>query len=195
MSALVNDLQRDFSLREGLHTCGIFHMLYRRAGDVLGANVFTSCNQPGIVRTDGLRTFATSSQRAFELYRNHSGTRAVRCEEDCPTSEMTRQGNVTQLPYLDAVATASDDGSRLFIHVVNRHLHEAIKADVSVKEFAPAKQGVACVLTGDSWNARNSFSHPNYVNIREEALSNLGPNFEYTFPPHSAVTIELRAER
>jgi alpha-L-arabinofuranosidase len=196
LSAVVNDLQRDFALREGLHACGIFHMLYRLAGRITGANVFTSCNELGIIRTDGQRAYSTPVQLAFELYRNHSGTHTVGCNVDSPPVRGTKEGvKETTLGCLDAVATTAPDGASLFVHVINRSLSETIRAGIRLDGFHPSREGKAWSLSSGSWSDANSFTHPDYVHLKEEAISDLADSFEYVFPPHSAVTLALAKAR
>ncbi len=196
LSAVVNDLQRGAALREGLHACGIFHMLYRMADRITGANVFTSCNELGIIRTDGQRTYSTPVQLAFELYRNHSGTHTVACDLDGPPARPAKEGaSGGTLGCLDVVATTTTDGALLFVHVINRSLTEAIRATIKLDGFRAKQEGETWLLSSPSWSDENTFDHPDYVRIRHETIANLAESSEYVFPPYSAVTLALtRAE-
>jgi alpha-L-arabinofuranosidase len=77
-------------------------------------------NSLAAIRTDSTRAFVTASGVAVQLYRRHSGTTLLKAEQHSPSFDVPEEG-WTGIPYLDAVATLSDNGEKLFLHLINLH--------------------------------------------------------------------------
>ncbi len=184
----------NFSLREGLFTSGVFHMFYRLCNEIIGANIFSSVNQLGAIETNGLETYRTPVILAYELYARHSGSKVVEATAQVETYDATvpgRAGKMEDIPYLDVVATLSEDGGHLYLHAINRHHARDIRARIDLRHFIPKGSGKVYELGGPSPKAKNDSEHPSEVRIRESRFESATPRFDYVFPPHSATTLEL----
>jgi alpha-N-arabinofuranosidase len=99
-----------------------------------------------------------------------------------------------KLPTLDAIATLSDGGSRLYLAVVNRDATSEMPATIHLRGWQ-ATAGHVLELNGKDKNAANPFGSTANVSIREATLRFSGDSLSYTFPAHSASILELSGER
>jgi alpha-L-arabinofuranosidase len=157
---------------------------------------------------------------AFEMYTRHFGTRLVASKTTSPTFASTSVGlvdAVSRVPYLEAVASRSEDPSKLFLIVINKHPSRPIAARIRVAGFSPAPAATAVVLTGTSLDAntgtelyqapgvrwdrqaevgsRPRFARggPDEITLSSGPVAGVGPAFEHAFPPLSIVSLELAA--
>jgi len=75
---------------------------------------------------------------------------------ESPTYDVAGMG---QVPYLDCVATSSDDG-KTTLFILNRDLSNAHEVEINWEDHAPARVANASVLTGEDLKAFNSFQTP-----------------------------------
>jgi len=192
---VVNILQNDFTIREGLHAAVMLHMLHRLGPEVAGANIWSSCNESGIIRTDGQRSFATPTHHVFDLYRNLNADRVLATEVDCATMRVKggeEESEEKDVPVLDVLATANSE--KLFLHILNRSLDTPCRTQLALDGIASPQRATRHVLTADRLRAKNSFSHPDYVQPIVDEFEIPGSEIEYTFPPYSLTVFELRRE-
>lgn len=156
------------------------------------------------------------SALAFEMYTRHFGDDVVRSITSSPTFSCKRVGWVTpmsKVPYLDVIASRSKSGN-LYVLAINKSFNRPIRAKISLNDFHPGSSGTAWTLDGPSidantgtqlfqapgvkWakQAKAPYSHfdqgnPNQVKITSAAFKIAGQVFEYTFPSHSVVSLEL----
>jgi alpha-L-arabinofuranosidase len=118
--------------------------------------------------------------------------------------------SVRDVPYLEVVASRSQDGRTLFVMGINKSLDSPAKVSIQVEGFRP-RNGRAWSVSGPaidantgtglpagvSWGKQarmRSFDDgaPDQVRITESQVSGVGARFEYTFPPHTVTSLELQ---
>jgi len=97
------------------------------------------------------------------------------------------------VPIIDAVASRSADGQRIFIKAVNTDSINPISINVSLKGVAIAGQAQIETLNGDSLTASNEFSHPDTVHVTARQIE-AGSSFALTLPEHSVSVITLQVK-
>ncbi|MEP6714781.1 MAG: hypothetical protein ABJC09_04365 [Terriglobia bacterium] len=155
---------------------------------------------------------------ALEMFTRHFGESLVRSSVESPSFATRAVGvvaPVAAVPYIDATASLSADGSRLFVMVVNKHFASKIRTSVHVEGFT-TRSGRSWVLTAGSLDANNGNDLPNLpgvkwaapahaphgsmfdagaadtVSIRPGAeVANAAKDFQFEFPPMSVTSIEL----
>ena len=102
-----------------------------------------------------------------------------------------------QLPALDAVATLSEDGSTLYLAVVNSSEAEDIPATVRLKGWTsePGTRWRVFELNGKEKVAANPYNSTENVNIRERTPVVERVPLTYRFPAHSVTVVEIRGRR
>ncbi|MEK7994191.1 MAG: alpha-L-arabinofuranosidase C-terminal domain-containing protein, partial [Planctomycetota bacterium] len=157
---------------------------------------------------------------ALQMYTRHFGSTLVRSSATSPTYDSAPVGvveGVRGVPYLDVVASRSDDGRTLYLMAINRNFDRPIRTSIELQSFIPSKDGIAWTLTGTGIDANTGTElpfpevmkwarqaegesaarfyqgKPEEVQIVSAALGGVAPTFEYTFPPHSVTSLELAA--
>lgn len=159
---------------------------------------------------------------ALQMYTRHFGTVLVGSAATSPTYDSPAVGlidRVEGVPYVEALASRSDDGDTLYLMAINKHLDARAVITFTLNGFIPQPDGVAWTLDGTaldansgtelpavpgvSWaeqaqvapNSRFKQGAPNEVHISSEPLHDLNTSFRYSLPPHAVASIELRRRR
>jgi alpha-N-arabinofuranosidase len=125
------------------------------------------------------------------MYSNASLSRTVATSIQGETYNV-RQGDkrlpeIADVPYLDAIAALSEDGSTLTLFCVNRHLTQDIRARISLRGFSAAPEAIVTSLYSDSIHDQNDAASPKKIYPREERLAVSTGQVEYAFR-HASVT-------
>ncbi len=156
---------------------------------------------------------------ALQMYTRHFGSILLRSSTTSPTYDsapLVMVEAVRGVPYLDVVASRSEDGGTLHLIAINKNFDRPIRTSIRLLSFEPEKNGIAWTLNGTGidantgtelpfpevmkWarqaeaesNPRLYLGKPDEVRIVSTGLDNVAGNFEYTFPPHSVTSLELR---
>ena len=188
---LVNKSGLEFNqtLRDALFDARMLHV-FMRLGDRVPIAIRTHMiNSLGAIRTDSTRSFKTVPGEIMELYRMHSGSTLLKTEASAPTFDVPAEG-WKDIPYLDAVATLSADGRKLFIHLLNLHPDEAMNISLHIAGSRVDPRGEVWQIASQDFMSRNDFGKET-VPITHRAAEDLGTGFSEVLPPHSATTLEL----
>ncbi|MFN8008511.1 MAG: alpha-L-arabinofuranosidase C-terminal domain-containing protein [Terriglobia bacterium] len=175
--------------QDALFAARMFHVLMR-----LGDRVPLACrthmvNSLGVIRTNSTEAYVTASGTALQIYGPHTGTRLVKVEQRSPVFDVPEK-NWKAVPYLDAVATLSEDGKKLFIHLLNLKEEGTMEVQIRIN-------GRSIGPSADSWQiASESILTLNHsgissVKVQSRQLTGLSNQFFQLLPPHSATTLEL----
>ena len=182
------------NLGGALFTGGLLNMLLRNS-DAVGVSDMT-----------GILDFAGISKKHAQAYgapaywvlRSYTAARPhtlLAVASDSPTYSVshgvTRLPEIPDVPYLDVVATRSEDGKTLALFCVNRNLTRAETAEIDVAAFAP-RGGVAKVATigGETILAENDELDPLRV-VPVVASERFGKMLRHVFPSKSITVIEI----
>jgi alpha-N-arabinofuranosidase len=175
--------------RDGLYGARMMHN-FMRFGDRVQIAVRTHpINSLAAMRTDSTRVFMTASGKMMQLYRQHSGTGFVQASAQSPTFDVPEEG-WTDIPYLDAIATQSADGRKLFIHLLNLHPSEPMETRIAIHDKSVQSRADVWQIAPEDYMARNDFGITN-VDIKHFPLVNITNDFVYRLPPHSATVLEI----
>ena len=119
---------------------------------------------------------------------------------------------VSKVPFLDVVASLSDDGRTLYAIAVNKHFDRPIDARLTFRSFRPAGSAVIRTLQGtgidantgtrlpkggqwvkqveDPKNPRFSHGGPDEVKVVASSLD-IRNELSYSFPPHSVTAFQI----
>ncbi len=192
---LMNKTGLDINLT---HRDGIFGarmlQLFMRLGDRIPIAMRTHLiNSLGSIRSDSTRSYITASGKVMQLYRWHSGTELVKVEQQSPVFDVPEQG-WKGISYLDATATRSDDGAKLYLHLINLHPNEPMGLKVAIVQSEVDPKGELWQIAPQDFMARNDFGVTN-VEITHEQRKDLRPEFTLLLPPHSISVLELQLRK
>lgn len=180
------------SHREAIGVAGILHAFHRQARYVKTAAQFAMINAaaPAILTTrDAL--VRTPVYRVLGMYRRLTGKMRVRAETECPAMSVPALLNLPPrkaVPLLDVSATR--DGSRLTIFVINRDSANHQAASIDVAGFPAARRAEAHVIAAGGYSAENTVDEPEPVVEKTAEIEWKGA---YRFPPCSVTAIVLEA--
>jgi alpha-L-arabinofuranosidase len=157
-------------------------------------------NLLGLIQTDGDRLFETAGYLVNRLYVEETLPLVLECEVECETFDTPVWADVPErfqpmmgedlagVPYLDVSVTATDDGGRLAVFLVNRYVDQALAVDVAFEALQPPASGRLRQLAADSPFARNDFERPDRLRILD--LNAPSPT-KLELPPHSVNVLLL----
>ncbi len=186
-----------YELRDGLFAAGVFNCMHRLCDRVTMANLAQLVNVLPAIVTSASAAWGTPLYHAFRLYTGSCQPVCVACETDGPTFSSPEFGNIPAMPdvpYLDASATASEDGQVLALSVVNRHMTDDLSAQITLADGRTISSATAAELSGESARATGSEAAPDAVSISLADVDASGDTFTHTFPAHSATVITLGLE-
>ena len=182
----------DYRLCNALYFAGVFHSLLRHTQEVLMAEVSTTLNVQGIIGINSVSVKLTPPYFAYLLYRNHIGNSVLATSTEGPMTSFN-----AQLPALDAIATLSEDGERLYLAVINRNVADEVSSTVEIKGWThrPGTPVQVFVLSAKDRVAANPYGTPSNVKIRETTASVDEHSISYQFPAHSVTVLEFAGTR
>jgi alpha-L-arabinofuranosidase len=130
---------------------------------------------------------ASATARAFRLITPAAGERVVRATTRGNPSRRIYTGQ--HLKLLRSTATKDSDGS-LYLIVVNKDPSRTVRAAVAVKG-PRVRSAIVKRLTGPSFLAYNTVSHPQRVSIHTDKRSLGSRRLRLRLPPHSVTTVKL----
>ncbi len=186
-------IEERYEVRDALFAAGVFNAM-QRVGDRLSmANLAQLVNVLPAIRTSRTAAWGTPIYHAFDLYRR-CGPRVIACECSSPTFGADAFGNIPALdkvPWLDATATALEDGGQIMLAVINRHPTEAIEASIEIEGASEPSVTEIAVLSGQSERAVTAENRPDGVSVTAMSPGAESSPQNHRFPPHSATIITL----
>ncbi|MEN3001434.1 MAG: alpha-L-arabinofuranosidase C-terminal domain-containing protein, partial [Armatimonadota bacterium] len=179
-----------YALRDALFAAGVFHAMHRCGEFVELACLAQTVNVLGALRTTQTQVLRTPLYWAFWLYGRRTGKWRVACTVETPRGTMPTGG---EIPIVDATATLSEDGTKLFVGLINRHPEREVQVRLTLGDF-PAKPTVTMArLWSEHFTDTNTFEQPEKVKPTEQTLP-LADALNLTLPRHSItlLTIERR---
>ena len=146
----------------------------------------------GIIQASRHDVFVTPTYLVIRLYNETLGRDRLAARVVSPTFDSSIEG--TRVPVLDAIATRSADGERLFVRAVNTSRDRALTVTVTVTGARVGASGTLQTITGDSFEAANSFRTPEAIRVRTKRVDS-GATFTVDLPPHSVSVLTVPISR
>ncbi|HVE78923.1 MAG TPA: alpha-L-arabinofuranosidase C-terminal domain-containing protein [Gemmatimonadaceae bacterium] len=185
---------RQHSMEAALYGARLMNVFERSAPLVAMTAVSDLVNgwPGGIIQAGRHGVFVTPLYHANRLYATHLGRSRLRTRVEGPTFDSDREGR--GVPYVDAVASRSADGGRIYLKVVNTDPARAIDTRVELGGVEVRPEAEWEVLAADDPSARNSFAMPDAVSPRRERIA-AGRRFSVRLPPRSVAVLTLGVAR
>ena len=177
-----------YLLRDGLNTAGTLQEIQRFCSRISMSHQFGFVNRLGLIDADPNRINETACYQGYKLIATHSREMALETQSAGPTFDtpgLATEPPHTDVPYLDAMATRSDDGAHLSISVINRHRHADISAHIVLSGGgSPTPEATVYELNGAGALARNTYDDQSQTWIAEKDIVLAVDNgaFEYEIP-------------
>ena len=143
----------------------------------------------GIIQASRHGLFVSPLYHVNLLYNQNLGRERLRTAVEGPTFDTSNEGRGVQV--LDAVASRSADGSRLFVKLVNTRRPATVSARIELRGAAVAPEAEWHVLAADGLQVRNGFATPDAIRPRREVVR-AGPSFELSLPRQSVSVLVVK---
>ncbi len=194
---------RDYSnLAAALYDADLLMHLIREGAD-LGIILAASWNLHGNNPTAAISYNWNTGARvlrpqyyALELLVKNVEPQILKTQVQAPVFATTLMGNVkprADIPLLTALASRSQDRSRLTLLVLNRSLTAPIQAAIRFQGFTPRPRATVQTLGGSNPGDHNEDKAPT-VSPMAGALDFAAPEFPFTFQPHSLTVLTFQAQ-
>jgi len=164
---------------------------------------------------------ANAPYLALQLYTHQLGDILIASTVNAPTFDSQAVGmidRISNVPYLDVIASKSTDGKKVVIMAVNKHFDASIDTVIAIKGFESHGKGTAHILSGtgidanlgatplnvpgirwanqatDANNPRFDKGGPGEVTIETATVDSSGSEVRFSFPPHSVTAITIERE-
>ena len=177
------------TMRDALVSALTLDIFHRHADKVAMSNVAQLVNNLHslfLARED--QFIVTPNYHVFEMYAAHQGGRAVRTLFAAPAHSVREKEEPWTVTGL--AGSASLHGKTLVLTAVNTDAVQPLETEI-VLRGGVSRSAKVTTLAHPDIHAHNSFSEPNVVQIREEALEARGSTFTYRFPPGSVTKLVL----
>jgi len=140
-------------------------------------------------------SFVTPSYHVLSLYSNKRGPMKVKTSVTSDTFNSPAVGNVPALnnvPYIDAVATRTMDGSKLYLAIINRNNTTGYTVPITIQGVSSVSSSAnVYTVSSDNYMDMNSWANPDLILVQTSSISNASTSFSYTIPKNSVTVIEL----
>jgi len=193
-----NDTFPRYDNMGGAVATGGFLNMFLRNSDIVPIADMTGVVEFGGIWKKRSRVFGTPAYWVFKMYSTSDIARVVEAESNGETYDVARGTSrfpsIERVPYLDVVATLSDDGDKLTLFCVNRDLGRDLTAKFAIAGFRAKPGAVAHSVFADSIYEKNDEMHPEQIHPRDASLTAGTTGFSYEFRHASVTVIELHGK-
>lgn len=167
------------SLAAALTNAELIRIFLKTENNILMAHYWNYINEFwGMVYTNSAKDYIKRPNYfVFELYNRHFGDILIRA-------------GASPAEYLSVNAGKNNDGTKIYLMVINKNLDKEITCKIQPKDFIPDKTSKAWILNGPSIEATNE-KDANNVAVKYQEFSAGEDGFNFTFEPQSLTAIEI----
>ena len=181
---------QQYSVLSALYAAGLMNV-FERHGDLIAMSAVSDLVNGwpgGIIQADRDGVFVTPIYVVNRLYASHVGAERLNTKLESSGAAGDRDGN--EATALDAVASRSADGARIYLKAVNTDLDRAVTVRIRVRGSTVSSTAVVERVVADSLTAVNGFTTPDAVRMTRESIP-AGNSFSLDMPRHSVAVVTL----
>src|SRR5687767_8332460 len=141
----------------------------------------------GIIQASRHDVFVTPIYLVNRLYAQNLGRERLKTVVESPTFDSSLEGK--SIPYVDAVASRSDDRKHIFVKIVNTHRLSPIPVQVAVTG-ANISAVEHFTVFAESLSAVNGFATPEAISVRTNTIVP-AESMGFELPKHSVSVLKL----
>jgi alpha-N-arabinofuranosidase len=142
----------------------------------------------GIIQAGRSGLFLSPIYLVNQLYNERRGSERLTLKVESPLFDTNKEGK--DVPYLDAVASRSADGRRIYIKAVNSDYQNALMTQINLLGTSSPAKAEMTIISAPSLQSWNSFTHPEAVSITRAPV-HARRSFHVTLPKHSVSVITV----
>jgi len=164
---------------------------FERNGDIVGSSAVSDLVNGwsgGIIQASRDELFVTPTYLVNKLFSDHLGTERLATSVQGPVFDTTLEGK--DVPVLDAIATRSADGTRIFLKAVNKDLRNSLSLNINIKGLSIGPRAEFETITAGSVSLANSFATPTAIAPQNFTIPS-GSHFAVELPRSSVSVVTL----
>ncbi|HYG80828.1 MAG TPA: alpha-L-arabinofuranosidase C-terminal domain-containing protein, partial [Pyrinomonadaceae bacterium] len=184
-------IERQYSMDSAVYGARLMNV-FERQGDLVEMSAVSDLVNGwpgGIIQANRHSVFVSPLYRVIKLYNERRGLERLATSVEGRSFDTTREGK--NVPVLDAVASRSADGRKIFIKLVNADRQRALQTAVEVAGARVSGAAVIETLTTHTPATMNSFQTPNAIDVRGRQVSAGSGSFTVLLPKQSVSVITL----
>ncbi len=184
-------VERQYSMDSALYGARLMNVFERR-GDLVEMSAVSDLVNGwpgGIIQANRHSLFVSPLYRVVKLYNERRGSEQLAATVEGRSFDTTREGK--NVPVLDAAASRSADGRKIFVKLVNTDRERALETTVEVAGARVTGGAVIETITTHTPARMNSFQTPNAVDVRGRQLNAGAGGFKVLLPKQSVSVITL----
>ncbi|HEY0827566.1 MAG TPA: alpha-L-arabinofuranosidase C-terminal domain-containing protein [Bacilli bacterium] len=189
--------RREGTVEAALQVAGLLNLFLSDPG-ATDHNFYSMLNEfwdGGAIKLGSRGNYVTPSYHILKLYATKRGEMKVNSVVESATYNSPAIGNIPALsnvPYLDALATRSLDGQKLYISVVNRDSVNTYTTPITIQGVTGVNASAnVYTLTASSYLAENTWKNPTNVQLASTTITNASTSFSYTLAKNSVTVFEF----
>ena len=183
-----------YSIRAALYAARLMNVFERSSPLVAMSAVSDLVNgwPGGIIQASRHGVFVTPVYHVNRMWGSHLGKARLHTTADGPTFDSSSEGR--GVPVLDAVASRSADGRRIFLKLVNTDLAREVELRIQVRGATVRSDAEVELLVAESVESRNGFRTPDAIRPERRAVA-AAETFTLRLTPHSVAVATLQVTR
>ncbi len=184
---------RQYSMEAALYGARLMHVFERASPFVAMTAESDLVNgwSGGIIQASRHGLFVSPLYYVNLLYNERLGRDRLPTVVEGPTFDTSREG--TGVPVLDAVASRSNNGSAIYVKVINT-APGPVATRIELSGLAVAPEAQWHVIAAPDLATHNSFANPDAIRPRHQMIP-AGGRFPLSLPAHSVSVIVLQVQR
>jgi len=142
----------------------------------------------GIIQAGRHGLFLSPLYYVNQIYNTHLGSKRLHMILQSPVFDTDIEG--TEIPYLDAVASMSEDGRQIFLKVINTSSEKEMEVQAEINHANVGPEAEMITLSAADLQAYNSFRIPDAIYPITTSIKS-GNSFSIKLPRHSVSVITL----
>lgn len=146
----------------------------------------------GIIQASRHGVFVSPIYHVNALWATHIGTERLETRVSGPSYDTSREGR--DVPALDVTASRSEDGSEIYLKLVNTDLEHDLETTIDLRGAERAGPAVMTLLAAPDLETTNGFATPDAIAPRRTTLDE-GRSLLVRLPKHSVAVITIPVAR
>ena len=182
-----------YSIDQALYAARLMNVFERSNAIVSMSAVSDLVNgwSGGIIQAGRRSVFVAPTYLVNQLYVEHLGAERLATTVESPVFDSSLEGKA--ISYLDAVASRSRDGRRVFVKAVNTDHARPLSTAIKLVGAKVGPRAELAAITATSPGAFNSFVTPDAIAIRRSSIE-AAETTTVTLPPASVVILTLEVQ-
>ncbi len=188
-------IKTNYNLQDGIWTAIVLMTFQKMSNKCPMANWAQLINCIGTIQTDPDGLILTPVYLAFKLFVDHTYNNLITgLDIECETFNSNKFGRILKafnIPYIESIATISNEGDKLSIMLINKHFTDDLNVELEINGFVPKEQGNIIELNSQSPFDYNTIENRNKIKLKQKKEDNIKPKMMIKLPAHSVTVLKL----